>query len=339
MDDLNTMPQILSLAIGPRCLRSLALGLAVSLLVGCGGGDGAGGPGPYPTGETEDAIVLDGIAPRFYVFVPSAAGRDNPVPLVISLHGGGGSADGFEQTAQIQADAGAAGIAVVRVEGYATDTELLTWNAGVCCGGARRDEVDHVGAIAAIIDRVTARVAIDASRIAAVGHSNGGMMAYRLGCQLSERITHVGVSAGYLVNQDLSTDPPTTLFECTPSRPFSVIHFHGLQDTCAPFEGGEGAGVVNDERPPVADTIAQIRAANQCASVFNDMVTGAGELERRTLTGCAEERVVQLNTVDSAGHVWFGATEYPSQAICEGSTTSLLSANQEIFRLLRDNPR
>lgn len=344
------MTQILAFAIDPhrmsrpavrRCRGVLAhCVILVTLLLGaCGDETSGGGVGPYPVGQSADSITLNGVTHTFSVFVPAAAEPNNPVPLIVSLHGGGGSADDFEQSAQVQADAEAEGIAVIRVNGYATDNDLLTWNAGYCCGAAQRDNVDHVGAIGAIIDRVESRASIDASRVAAAGHSNGGMMAYRLGCQLSDRITHVAASAAYLVNEDLSTDPPTTLFACAPSQPVSVIHFHGLQDACAPFEGGEGAGVINDERPPVSDTIAQMRAANQCADASSDVVTGAGELERRTLAGCAADRVVQLNTVDSAGHVWFGSPRYASQPICEGSTTMLLSANQEIFSLLRDNPR
>lgn len=320
--------------------RGLAA-LLVLLVSACGGGGGGGTPAvqPLPAGETVDSVTVDGVAHRYTVYVPPQPAPAVSLPLVISLHGGGGNADDFEQTAQLTDTAEAEGLVLIRVDGYARSTELRTWNAGDCCGTARSDGVRHVAAIDAILDAVLPRLNVDPSRIAAVGHSNGAMMAYRLGCQLSDRITHVVASAGYLVNRNLGTNPPTRLFACEPEQPVSLVHLHGLADACAPFDGGTSAGPTQGERPPVMDSIDTFRAINGCAATEQDAVTGSGSLERRTAAGCTAGTQVQLNTVDGAGHTWFGSPRYPAQGTCEGTTTDALDANRVIVELLRDHPR
>jgi poly(3-hydroxybutyrate) depolymerase len=66
-----------------------------------------------------------------------------------------------------------------------------------------------------------------------VGHSNGGMMAYRLACELSTRVTAIGVAAGALV-----------IDTCAPVRPVSALHVHGELDTVVPLTGGNSLGIV-----------------------------------------------------------------------------------------------
>lgn len=319
-----------------------ALGLAAALtLAACSGGGGSGTAAvtPLPPGETVGQVVLDAITHEYTVYVPSDVAELDSVPVIISLHGGGGNADEFEQTAQLTETAEAAGMALIRVDGYSRSNDLRTWNAGACCGEARFDGVNHVAAIESILDAVSPRLPIDTSRIAAVGHSNGGMMAYRLGCQLSDRITHVVASAGYLMDRNLDVDPPQRVFACTPSQPVSLVHLHGLADACAPFEGGVGSGASSGERPPVSESIDQFRDINDCNTAESDVITGSGELQQRTATGCTAGTRLQLNTVDTAGHAWFGATRYPAQATCEGTTTQVLDANTVIVDLLQDFPR
>ncbi len=72
---------------------------------------------------------------------------------------------------------------------------------------------------------------MDPARVFAVGVSAGGMMAYRLGCELSGRVTGVGAVAGAMILDD-----------CRPTRPLSVIEIHGTADQLVPYEGGRTAG-------------------------------------------------------------------------------------------------
>lgn len=62
------------------------------------------------------------------------------------------------------------------------------------------------------------------------GISNGGMKAYKLGCELSDQIAAIAPIEGCLY----STQKPLT-------SPVSVIAFHGKQDFLDPYNGGVGS--------------------------------------------------------------------------------------------------
>jgi polyhydroxybutyrate depolymerase len=55
--------------------------------------------------------------------------------------------------------------------------------------------------------------------------SNGGMMCYRLAAELSDRIAAIAPIAGTIAVE-----------ESKPTRPVTVIHFHGTGDKIVPFE-------------------------------------------------------------------------------------------------------
>ena len=80
---------------------------------------------------------------------------------------------------------------------FAGQRQLLTFNAGVCCGAAMRNKVDDVGLTEAILTVLEEKTAIDAKRIFATGMSNGGMMAHRLASD-STQVAAVASVAGQL---------------------------------------------------------------------------------------------------------------------------------------------
>ncbi|MBI4933294.1 MAG: alpha/beta fold hydrolase [Actinobacteria bacterium] len=196
-------------------------------------------------------VTPDGRMRTFHVYVPDSL-PDGPVPLVVALHGGTGSSRQFERSSGFDAQADEHGFIVVYPDGVgagADETQLRTWNAGGCCGPAVRKDVDDVGFIRALIDVMEDRYSIDPAQVFAVGHSNGGFMSYRLACELSDRIVAVGLQAGGLM-----------IDTCSPERPVSLLHIHGAEDTNVPLEGGVGSGIAGVEFPPVADSIATMRA-------------------------------------------------------------------------------
>src|SRR5690606_22833256 len=79
------------------------------------------------------------------------------------------------------------GFAVVFPNGFSRfpGGKLATWNAGKCCGGGRDENSDDVGYIRRILKDLPRHFTVDPSRIFAIGMSNGGMMSYRLACEMS----------------------------------------------------------------------------------------------------------------------------------------------------------
>ena len=108
-----------------------------------------------------------------------------------------------------------------------------SWNAGTCCPFATFNLVDDVAFFDELITSLISQYDIDTDRVWVVGHSNGGMMAYRLACELSTRVTAIGVAAGALV-----------IDTCSPVRPVSALHVHGELDTVVPLAGGNSLGIV-----------------------------------------------------------------------------------------------
>jgi phospholipase/carboxylesterase len=119
--------------------------------------------------------------------LPSAA-AEGPMPLLVLLHGAGGSGEGILRRAGSAADA--AGIAVL-----APDSRDSTWDA-IRTG---------FGADVAFVDRALARtfeiVAIDPARVAVGGFSDGASYALSLGAINGDLFRKVvAFSPGFLVD-------------------------------------------------------------------------------------------------------------------------------------------
>jgi polyhydroxybutyrate depolymerase len=253
----------------PLVSVTFALGFAV-VAAGCSGGDGAAeipatttsvvtttSAPAAPTDATfapagyESLVTSDGRT-RSYRVVDLSGGA--PAPLLFVLHGFGGSAEDMRSYTGVE-EAVRSSLADGAVVAYPNGTGLeeglpQSWNAGDCCPFSTYDMVDDVAFFDQLINVITSAYDIDTSRIWVVGHSNGGMMAYRLACELSERITAIGVAAGALM-----TDP------CTPDRPVAAMHLHGELDAVVPLAGGETAGITF---PSARDSFDRFATANSC---------------------------------------------------------------------------
>lgn len=297
-------------------------------------------PSPVFTAqEYERSVTVDGVRHEFYVYVPSAYGVAAKVPLLLSFHGGGGNAGQGEETVNLRPTAEKHGFILVRPEGYdGSGLGFRTWNAGACCGGAVEAGVDHVAAVRAILDLVEREWRIDADRVYATGHSNGGMLSYRLACELGDRIAAIAPNAAALVDTDLGAIPPRQLFACSPPRPVPVMHMHGEADTCVPMAGGLSTGLDSSIRPPVAEGIARFVAINHAAttprvSYQRDDVTCL------TYDGEQDADVV-LCTAKGGGHAWPGAA-YALRTMlnCGGRAITGMDANEAIWDFFMAHPR
>jgi polyhydroxybutyrate depolymerase len=106
--------------------------------------------------------------------------------------------------------------------------------------------VDDVGFIRALIHKLQGDYRIDAKRVDVTGISNGGMMSYRLACELSDEIAAIATMEG-------AQDNPYS-----PTSPVSVIIFHGTADRLVPCNGGSTPFQLGSWRSdiPVKDTVA-----------------------------------------------------------------------------------
>jgi polyhydroxybutyrate depolymerase len=205
--------------------------LMMVVLSGCGRFDRAGK-------ESVVTMTWDGLSRKAILYTPKALQNQREVPVVIFLHGGGGKAENVERYG-IREYADQYGFILVAPDGTGS-LPLHTWNGGSwqvdgetqsCCGSAVRNDVDDVGFIDALIDRLIADYAVDPDRIYVTGFSNGAIMGYRVACELSDRVAAVAVAA-----------PPGLTDDCDPSRAIPLLHMIGTDDDRVPIDGGEGLG-------------------------------------------------------------------------------------------------
>ena len=150
-------------------------------------------PAVAPAGTVTDGTVrtADGRDRRYRLSVPAALPTSTRVPLLVALHGGLGSSTQFSTNSGFDGLAEANGFVVVYpdgVGGLANGTGPQTWNGGYCCGAATRLGVDDVGFVEQLLDLLARDLPVDPARIFAAGHSNGAILAYRLACELGDRI-------------------------------------------------------------------------------------------------------------------------------------------------------
>lgn len=287
---------------------------------------GAAGAKPDASGDPRRSITVGGMKREYIVHLPQGYDGRSPLPLVINFHGGGGRAEDQVALTNMNATADKDGFMVVYPEGSGRFQRFLTFDAGVCCGFARDNKVDDVRFTSAMIDDLESAYRIDANRIYATGHSNGAMMAHRLGCALSDRIAAIAPVSG-----------PLGIDSCTPDRPVPVLHFHGTADLCAPFNGGAAKVPGAGEFPSIPGTINGWVKRDGCPSETHETYK-KGNVTCTTHGPCTGGAEVTLCLVDGGGHAWPGGTSYPSKGFCGGIQTQDISANDAMWEFFKRHP-
>jgi polyhydroxybutyrate depolymerase len=174
-----------------------------------------------PAGSSQVTVSSGGLSRTAVLHLPPQT--NHPLPLLIALHGWGGTGARFERDTGFDTLADRDGFAVVYPSAHGTEWVI---------NGSGRD----VNFISQLLNRLAVRACIDPRRIYATGVSNGGRMAALLGCELSNRIAAIAPIAGGYSNFPA----------CEPVRPVSVLEIHGTADTTVPYEGKgpEHAGAV-----------------------------------------------------------------------------------------------
>jgi polyhydroxybutyrate depolymerase len=244
-------------------------------------------------------LTHDGIERSYVVRVPHhLVQRNGLVPLVLVLHGGGGNADNAERMTGFTEEAEKEGFIVVYPDGTGRFSgKLLTWNAGHCCGYAKKNRVDDVGFINALIDRLIKDYPADPKRIYATGMSNGGMMTHRLGIELSNRFAAIAPVVAALFGD-----------ETRPQYPVSALMLNGMLDKHVPVQGGLSGGRFPDSwdgtpMKPVQEQAAFWALADGCTHTPVKEENKAFILTRYQ---CPDGRGVGIYLVKDNGHAWPG---------------------------------
>jgi polyhydroxybutyrate depolymerase len=217
---------------------------------------------------TRHVLEHDGLEREYFVFLPSSYDGELDHPMVIFLHGYGGTATGTEAevTQGLNAYAEKFGYVIVYPqstwfmagESPETQWEATSWNhisdgfdrgpagpictddvtvfpcppeCGTCgkCGWASCH--DDVGFLKSLIASVAGRLKVDGDSIFVTGFSNGAQMTNRIACEASELFAAVALIGARV-------EPG---FECTPTKSLPLLQINGGQDQVSPFDGSASA--------------------------------------------------------------------------------------------------
>ena len=238
-----------------------------------------------PNDPTLHTITINGMQPRtYYLRIPAQYSAATSVPLLLALHSRTTNAKTIVTDSQILSSAESLNFIVAGLNG-AVYEGASSWNAGNCCTNATTYEENDLLFASTVIDFVTSNYSIDKSRVWVMGHSNGGMMAYRLACDLSEKVTAIAVVTGALVDDS-----------CTPTKPVSTLHIHGNLDPTVPFHGGG-----KFETPSIFHSVKDMAYKNSCTGSPKE---SSDAIEERYIWTCASGVETQLVNYQENSHGW-----------------------------------
>jgi polyhydroxybutyrate depolymerase len=232
-------------------------------------------------------VQSGGLDRSFLIRVPERE-RGERLPVVIALHGVGGNAQDFEDWTRITDSVDKDRFIAVYPDGSPLRDDRLVWNAGGCCTSAGSRPANDLAFLTGILDALPAYGG-DPSRVYVTGFSNGGMMTYRLACELGNRIAGIAVVAGAL-------------------NVMPVVIIHGTADDTVPYNGGttptsQELGIQGVPNASVSDAVKFWAGRDGCAPTGRTTTSGSVRHER--FNQCATAgRGIDVYTIDGGTHTW-----------------------------------
>ena len=270
-------------------------------------------------GTVEATLPFGGLDRRYQLTIPTRYDGRAPTPLVINLHGFGGTGQAQNADTDMPALAGQRGYVVVAPDGGPLRVPLNLvpgaqsarqyegqpfWNIfapGPVDFGPPHGQnlgidssavgADDVGFITQLLDTLSSQLCLDANRVYAAGMSNGAGMATTLGCELGDRLAAIAPVSGVNLTG-----------KCPGSAPISVLAIHGAADDTVPY-GGNGLLGYHFGNPSVPERMAQWVRRDRCdprpAASHPDSGLTVLRWHR-----CAAGAQIQLWTIAGWGHRW-----------------------------------
>jgi poly(3-hydroxybutyrate) depolymerase len=177
--------------------------------------------GRAPMQVAKRTIVIGGATREYLVAVPKTYDPAKPYPLVIGLHGSGGTRDQLRGYMDVETPANQAAVFIYPTGTPQSDGGVNEWDLSAT-------SVDLL-LIDALIAQYSSELCIDQKRIFATGHSFGGCMSNALGCFRGKPFRAIAPVAGCAARQTGCTGRIATL------------QIHSPKDTSVQYSGAIGA--------------------------------------------------------------------------------------------------
>ena len=179
----------------------------------------------------------------------------------------------------------------------------------------------------AMLDKLASEYAVDTSRIYVAGFSDGGFMAFRLGCEMSRRLAAVA---------SISAEMPKAMKDsCSPSPAISLLMMNGTVDPVVPYYGGSGH-VGSYPTMSAEDSAKQWVKYDQCEAKpehtkLSPREKGGMETNVYKFGDCQAGTEVQRYSIEGAGNTWPGGD---SSVLREkaGKTSDDVDASEVIWQ-------
>jgi len=293
-------------------------------------------PLPAMSGTIERGTLDHGGRARSWVAYVPAKPAPRPA-LVIVLHGSMGSGEQVRKYFGYDFDllADRHGFIAAYPQGVGGH-----WNDSRRVGQftAKRENIDDVGFLQALVERLVKERQVDPSRVFITGASNGGAMALRVAMQAPE------LARAYAVL--LSSVPTPENMAVTPKHlPVSILLMGGTDDPVVPWGGGEVAlhGVLVNRGSVLSAQasvdyfrkLADLPSAPQ-VTLFADHDPGDGSTVQRSSWSAPGMRSVALYTVHGGGHGVPHPAMYGMRLL--GRSNRDIHAAEEIWEFFRSAP-
>lgn len=249
----------------------------------------------YAIGNSNQTITHNGMTREYILYIPESYDSNIPTHVVINFHGFGGNALKYSELIgdfyNLHSLANSENFIVVYPQGVERKKGAPEWDPGN--DGSQNINDNDVFFTEQLISNLSNTYNVDASKVYAVGYSNGGMMAYGLACSKSNLIAAVGIMSGTMLEDT-----------CDKNAYTSIIHFHGLADEVLPYSGNQYYQSISD----MVDfwlNHNNIPVSNLIKTQLNN-----GNIVRDEYTGGNDNTSLILYTINSefgksGGHVWF----------------------------------
>lgn len=189
-------------------------------------------PPEPPTVSSKEVLLVDGQERSFVLVSPTSPLPKTTYPLVLALHGDGGTGETMHATFAFES------ISKERAfVAYPTGTS--GWNLH-----APTERNPDLAFLTALVDSLTSNRPIDRTRIFATGFSSGAFMINQVGCRIPSLFRAIAPHSGGAPNEP--NDPSATRWSngytrCTAQvrgEGPAVMVIHGTADTTVTFDSG-----------------------------------------------------------------------------------------------------
>lgn len=250
---------------------------------------------PLALAAPETLTVKAGRTSREVILYAPAPSQE-PVPVVMVFHGGGGGAEWMaNKSRELTRTLTEAGYAVAYMNGSSRrdGEKLRTWNAVHCCAYAAKARINEAAYADAAVEALDTRLGIDRTRIFLMGHSNGAMLTYRLAGAMQTAPRAIAPVSGAIF-----ADQPDV-----PGRT-SIFMYHAVDDEVLSYDGHPDDKAERWRTAPhlgFTKAEAKLAGLKSCsAPTAAPAPTGLTSTERQ----CAGGSVLLATSAETGGHEW-----------------------------------